>query len=479
MIGYRAGRAMRPLFRTLLIAGVALPLVACDTDELLEVEEPTFATPPSLRTEAGIPTLFAGAIGDFQIAYSGASLNDSYMAVTAMLSDELRSADTFTSRNANDRRDAFIPVQGNAESDRAYNLLQYARRSTGEIADVIAEIMPAANADARYPRLRALQGFAIVALGEAFCGAVPLSSSVNGVIADLGTPMSTSELMTTAATRFQDALDAAALGATAAHTSALNLARVGMGRALLNNGQYAQAAAAVAGVPTSFIYYVDHSDNSTRQYNQIFALQDNRRYTMTHDTVNDREGINGLPFVSSRDPRTPWYLHTQLGFDQATLAVRTGRYTSYSADVVLADGIEARLIEAEAALNGAGGDWLAILNDLRADVSALMTARYGTQTLTCGGVACNALAPLADPGTPDARVDLLFQERAFWLYATGHRLGDLRRLIRQYGRGAESVFPTGDWHKGGTYGTDVNFPIPFNETQNPNYSESMCNTKQA
>ena len=52
------------------------------------------------------------------------------------------------------------------------------------------------------------------------------------------------------------------------------------------------------------------------------------------------------------------------------------------------------------------------------------------------------LAPLTDPGTKDARVNLLFRERAFWFWLTAHRLGDLRRLVRQYGRGAETVFPT-------------------------------------
>ena len=44
------------------------------------------------------------------------------------------------------------------------------------------------------------------------------------------------------------------------------------------------------------------------------------------------------------------------------------------------------------------------------------------------------LDPLPTPGNRDAAVDQLFSERAFWLFATGHRLGDMRRLIRQYGR---------------------------------------------
>jgi hypothetical protein len=41
-------------------------------------------------------------------------------------------------------------------------------------------------------------------------------------------------------------------------------------------------------------------------------------------------------------------------------------------------------------------------------------------------------------------------------------------LIRQYGRAANTVFPTGGWHKGGNYGTDVNLPNPQAEENNPN-----------
>jgi hypothetical protein len=67
----------------------------------------------------------------------------------------------------------------------------------------------------------------------------------------------------------------------------------------------------------------------------------------------------------------------------------------------------------------------------------------------------------------------LFDERAHWLYSTGHRLGDLRRLIRQYGRGTESVFPTGAYFKGGSYGGDVNFPVPQPEENNPNFAQCL------
>ena len=89
------------------------------------------------------------------------------------------------------------------------------------------------------------------------------------------------------------------------------------------------------------------------------------------------------------------------------------------------------------------------------------------------------LAPLAPAATTAAQVDQLFKERAYWMFLTSHRLGDLRRLIRQYSRSAESVFPTGAYHKSGTYGTDLNSPIPQAEDNNPNFQRSGCATTQA
>ena len=117
----------------------------------------------------------------------------------------------------------------------------------------------------------------------------------------------------------------------------------------------------------------------------------------------------------------------------------------------MASGAEARLIEAEAELKKANNaTFLQKINDLRA---------------------FQKLGPVTDPGTPAARVDLLFRERAFSLFATSHRLGDMRRLVRQYARPAESVFPTGNYHKDGLkFGTDVNFIVPAPERNNPKFT---------
>ena len=87
------------------------------------------------------------------------------------------------------------------------------------------------------------------------------------------------------------------------------------------------------------------------------------------------------------------------------------------------------------------------------------------------------LTPLTDPGSATARQDLLFRERAFWFWGTAHRTGDLRRLVRQYGRAANAVWPTGSYFKGGTFGTDVTLVPSQAEQNNPDYKG--CTDKNA
>lgn len=462
MIRYMGAGRTRTAKRSLGLAlALTLPVAACDS--ALEVDEPSFATPPALSGEAGLPVLYAGAVGDFQIAYSGSG-GDSYLSNSTNFSDEYHVSDTFTTRNATDQREQFPMSQGNT-SDGAYSRLQYARRAAGEVAGIIAEISPQGTADSRYTHLKALEGFAIVALGEGFCGAVPVSEAANSAPGEPGVPLSTEQLFDLAVTKFDESLAGASN----------HLAAVGKGRALLNNGRFAEAAAAVSGVPTDFTFFIEHSSNSTRQNNPLFSLQDNGRYSMS-----DNEGINGLPYRSSQDPRLPW-IHAGGGFDSDVPLYIDLRHPSRDADVLLASGIEARLIEAEADLQAGGTQWLTILNDLRADVYDLMSNIVENYEAVVPGPnnPNTTLPPLTDPGTDAARVDLLFQERAFWLFSTAHRHGDMRRLIRQYGRTQDQVFPTGAHHRGGTYGNDVTFPLHFQETQNPHFTADMCNVDQA
>ena len=99
-----------------------------------------------------------------------------------------------------------------------------------------------------------------------------------------------------------------------------------------------------------------------------------------------------------------------------------------------------------------------ILNALRASPRSL------------GVVTTPVMSPLVPPTTQAAAIDLFFREKAFWTFGRGQRLGDLRRLIRQYTRGANTVFPTGTFFKGGNYGPDVNFPATVDELNNPQFT---------
>jgi len=469
-------RRFRPLRLAIVAAGLALP--GCSTDKLLQVTDPAVATPGSLADPSALPTLYVGAVGDFDVAYSGDSdgNNEGYSLVSAVIADELRDSDTFPTRIATDQR-AQQPVQNGNTSDGAFNRLQRARHSLAAAADAVKAAGIASltvssgntiSSAVAVGNLKTLEGYTYVALAEGFCSYIPFSNVVGGATV-YGTPLNQTQVYDSAAARFNAAL---------ASDPSSNMARVGLGRALLDAGKFAEAAAAVASVPDNFVSMIEHSDNTGRQNNPFYAIAlSNQRYT-----VADVEGGNGLPFRSALDPRVPWADANVNGFDKVTRQYTDLRYSIYGTPLPLATGIEARLIEAEAALKtGDATTWLAKLNGLRAQFATLMPKLqpdWSTQ-IAKTTITARTLAPLADPGSADARLALMFSERAFWLYTTGHRLGDLRRLMRQYGKSDTQVFPTGPYFKGGTFGHDVAFPVPFTENQNPNFNPDQCSTTSA
>ena len=91
---------------------------------------------------------------------------------------------------------------------------------------------------------------------------------------------------------------------------------------------------------------------------------------------------------------------------------------------------------------------------LRASLPTLIVAPPGPATLLLNPPAVAPLPALTAPAAQADQISQVFQERAYWMFLTGHRLGDMRRLIKHLGRGAETVFPTGSYFKGGAYGVD-------------------------
>jgi starch-binding outer membrane protein, SusD/RagB family len=466
----------RRLCLVVAIAGVS-SVAACNQDDLLTVPTPDVVLPKDLTGAAVLPNAYAAAIGDFQVAYAGSGGNvvgtfgdtEGLVLISGLLSDELLNAETFPTRLEVDRR-ATNPV--NATMLEVFQLAQRARATAELVAKSYGEFDPA---NPNRAEVLALAGFMYILFAENYCNGVPNSTVNADGTFTYGDPQTGTQLLNNAVAKFDSAITiATAAGASGAN--ALNLARIGKGRALLNLNNPAGAAAAVTAVPSTYAYNINHDENTTRQYNGVYTFT----VTSKRFTVADKEGVNGLPFVTTNDPRVP-VVRTTNGFDGATPFYRTPKFTSLAqnpargAPTPLALGTEARLIEAENALRlGDAVTFLAKLND----------ARVNAKTYSDAPVPPAALAPLLVTDVPaDAvgRQNLLFRERAFDLYLTSHRVGDLRRLIRQYGRATETVFPTGIYNPlgaaaGNNYGPDVNLPVPFEETNNPQYKACLDRT---
>ncbi len=467
------GRRLLPRRWLALAATLALAVTACDNP--LETVDPDIILPEDLEGPQAIPTIVQGAIGDFSLAYAGdATPIVGVVMYSGLLGDEWFLSGTFPTRIEIDSRSIDIR---NAELTTLFRNLQRARRSAERAVEFIndnADDPSDATSLGQKAQMNNLAGYMYLLIAESFCSGVPFSKGNPDGTLDFGQPLTTSQIYDVAVERFASA-STDAQGAGSSRQEAI--ATLGTARALLDVGDFVAAATVAASVPTEFVFNLDHSINSTGQENGIFFVNAiNERWS-----VADGEGSNGLEFLGpggTMDIRVPWIRTggTDVGFDRATPQRDLQKYPGRDKLSIVGSGVEARLIEAEAALQA--GDfitWLQILNDLRADVASLLTRDHLDALRDQFGIEGGAvqLAQLTDPGTAAAREDMHFSERAFWLYATGTRLGDLRRLVRQYGRDSESVFPTGAYHKGGVYGPDVNLPVVFDEENNTNFDQCL------
>ena len=413
--------------RALVIAAFAL--TGCSTDRILKVERPDIIDPTGLNNPAGVTALHAGVIGDLA-AYMDAAVGVN--ASVGLFTDELRFGATPPEIKQFDTRSL---IEQNTLLWQVYRNIQQLRGQADRAADALKNV---SASDTRIGEMNAISGFAYVLLGELFCSGVPI-----GNIGEEAEPITTTAVLQGGIAKLDAALTAAGSDARIK-----NLAAVLKARALLDLGQFDEAAAAVASVPTDFKYTTFHSATTPYQQNGYW----NYMFNSDGLLVSEKEGTNGLNYATASDPRVPISgTGAPSRFDATTPRYYFGLLTGFDSPTVMASGAEARLIEAEAELRKSNNAaFLQKINDLRA---------------------FQKLGAVTDPGSAAARVDLLFRERAFTMFGTSHRLGDMRRLVRQYGRQAETVFPTGNYHKDGLkFGTDVNFIVPAPERNNPKFT---------
>jgi starch-binding outer membrane protein, SusD/RagB family len=292
----------------------------------------------------------------------------------------------------------------------------------------------AADSDQNLARASMNFAFSVELMAETMC---------SGVIQG-GPELTDTQLLDTAVAGFTKAVSTAT-AAGAAGTDLVNESNVGLARTYLQLGDYTNAAATAALVPSDFVANVITTGNVSTQ-----GTLGNQLYGTT---------AGGQLVAPERyrvgDPRMP--------IDSTTQAVATlnglppiiqTKFTSYADPIRLASGLEAQYIVAEATLQGGGGSAAAL--------SLINTRR------TAGGQGA-----YSGPTDNVSVLQELLNQRARDFWMEGKKLGDLRRnpsvslpSVLTDPVGAPFYTSVG----GGTFGDTFCAPIPPEETNaNPNF----------
>jgi hypothetical protein len=441
-----------------LAAGL-LVLHGCDVqDKLLKPQNPGLIDPTAVQTPAAAMALKVGAMGQLRQLVSNCPGNECLWQESGVLADEYKNADFQNTRQDIDQR---TMTSDNPTLD--YYAITQIRGYVRDGLAAMQELLPDSTAD--IGELYMALGIVEMSLAENYCNGIPLGHTTDGEVT-LGEPLSDAQVLDSASAHLDTAL-ATITGTDDGSVFVRRAARIVKARILVDQGRYDEAAALVstADVPSSYQYVFTTSSADNNDDNGIWDLNNNVARITVSDSFDITNGApnvvqNALPFVSAHDPRVPVASGDSVSPPVAPEDGTTPQFVQllWGRDdpIPLVSGIDARLIEAEAKLNVPDiPGMMQILNDLRATPPAI------------GEYQPAALPPLATPTNQDDAVSLFFREKAFWTFGRGQRLNDLRRLIRQYGRSQDAVFPTGVYFKGGVYGTDVNFPVDDDERANP------------
>ena len=426
-------------------------------EDLLAAEDPDVINPLTVTTPEAADALRIGALGRFRSATAG---DEGPWQDGGLLVDEWKSSNTFFQHNETDQRQV---QESNSVIQGMLRTVYRARTNAREAIIALETYKP--EPVSNIAQMYFVIGFSEMMLAETFCNGTPLGDASSGV-AVYGPPLTNAEVFATALAHIDTAL-AKSSGTDSVAVSVRHAATVTKGRLLIHLGRFAEAATAVAGVPTNYQWRVTFSLNAGS--NNLWSLNTSAKRFTVGDSF-DVGGIitNALPFASAGDPRVPvsgtsgGTSPQGKGFDTFTNFVFQ-RIWGRTDPAPVVSGLDARLIEAEVKLK--------VSNDVPGMMTILNGLRAAPQNL--GALVTPAMAALPAPVDAAAALKLYFREKAFWTFGRGQRLPDLRRLVRQYGFTQDQVFPTGQFFKGGTYAADVNLPVTVDEQNNPEFTACL------
>ncbi len=402
---------------------LALPLAACNVDDLLDVNSPTQIPSTTLETPASARLLVNGALGDFECAVG------SHAAVGAILGDELTIGHLTSQGWSLDRRDLVSSDAYGTGHCNGGNLIgsyvpiSVARYTSDKMLTSLqgwtdAEVV---GRDSMIALTAAIAGFSLTMLGTDFCSAA----------IDVGPEMQPAALWALAEQRFNLAIDAAT---RSNKQTLLNSATVGRARVRLYMGKRTEAAADARLVTAGFVWNATASTISNRRNNRVFEKNNQGR------AFNIEPVSRGLQTGGVEDPRsrvTP--VAAAVDGTGAPVWVQT-KFSALDAPFPIASYDEAQLIVAE--VEG-GTSAVTIINALRArtpGVPALSATEIANMQQT------------------------IIEERRKELWLEGFRMFDIIRfnLVQQPATG--SPHP-----RGGVYGATKCLPLPDLERfNNPN-----------
>jgi hypothetical protein len=444
-------------------AAVVFVIGACTDfkNNLLEPQNPGLIDPSAVASPAAAMALKVGAMGRVRFVVDCGGNSECLWEEAGSLADEYHNSDFQNVRQDIDQR-----TIADDNGTVPWNSVTQNRGFVRDAIGTVKQFLP--DNDSDIGELYMGLGFLEMSLGENYCNGIPLGHTVDGAVT-YGTPLTNMQVLDSASAHLDTAL-ALTTGADAASLAVHRAALILKARVLTDQGNFSDAAKLVSttAVPSSYQYLFATSAANTNDDLGIWVINtQTARLTVSdsQEIVNGKPSVtrNALPFVSANDPRIPVASGQDVSPKVGPEDGQTDMFVQllYGRDdpIPMASGIDARLIEAEARLNANDiGGMMTILNALRTAPPAI------------GVFQPAAMAPLATPATQDAATTLFFREKAFWTFGRGQRLNDLRRLMRQYKRTEDNVFPTGNYFKGGTYGHSIQLPVPNSERTNPNFT---------
>jgi hypothetical protein len=452
--------------RWVLVACLVAPLTLSQcrlSDKLLEPQNPGLVDPDAVGTPAAALALRVGAIGRIRNVIDGG--DERLWQAGGHLADEYKNADFQPTRADIDRRSI-----ATNNGSFPYTTVTQPRGFLYDAIEAMSTFVP----DSTSYRGELYMGLAFLemSLAENFCNGIPLGRTRLGEVT-LGPPLTNLQVFDSSLKHLDSALTV--LGSkTDANTVFIRQAVLILkARVLVAKGDFTAAAALVpvATVPTNYQYLFTTSTGTNG------GLEDNGHWSVqfsTHrmtvadsfDLIGGQPNLirNNLPFASVNDPRVPIFkTNPTQAEDGLTPFYQQQLWKTRDDPIPMVSGIDARLIEAEARLNA---------NDFAGMMTILNALRTTSQRI--GSYTVPVMPALATtPATKDAATTLFFREKGFWTFGRGQRVSDLRRLMRQYGRPMDQVWPTGVFSfagaSSGTYGIDVNFPVPDGELINPEF----------